>query len=107
MMASDAVTANPFAKPLVPSLGKMMMRPVASMASPATTATRESKASSHPSFVTRRLLIPRVGSDWQLPQIIHRASRHVRFAAYNALKAGTRLRLIVPNAEMKRRGDRL
>jgi hypothetical protein len=38
MTASDTVTANPFANPLIPALGKTM-RPVASMATPATTAT--------------------------------------------------------------------
>jgi hypothetical protein len=39
MTASDTVTANPFANPFMPALGKMI-RPVASMASPATTATK-------------------------------------------------------------------
>jgi hypothetical protein len=33
MTASDTVTANPFANPLIPALGKTM-RPVASMANP-------------------------------------------------------------------------
>jgi hypothetical protein len=39
MTASDIVTANPFAKPFMPALGKMM-KPVASMASPAATAKK-------------------------------------------------------------------
>jgi hypothetical protein len=60
MTASDTVTANPFAKPFMPASGKMM-RPVASMASPATTATKWKRVEGifSPSYVTRRLVIPR------------------------------------------------
>jgi len=61
MTASDTVTANPFAKPLIPALGKTM-RPVASMATPATTATNWKRVEVifSSSYVTRRLIIPRI-----------------------------------------------
>jgi hypothetical protein len=56
----------------MPALGKMM-RAVASMASPATTAKKWKRVERifSPSYVTRRLIIPRVGSDWQ-PLAVHR-----------------------------------